>query len=317
EETYRFLTYVGRNKLIAATYYGTRKLLNIALATVEWVDTSRLSNIQEKPILLGKKLIISGNMFSQNKLLIVNPQTGELEKEMSNPSDTHFDVSDGKILLGNRCLDSETLEPLWFFKHGIARSFDCFDAVNFWNYDVYKILDWDGNVILDKDYQFYPGSNFCYDPCLLKPGTSNGRYFLVTEKGFLVSYGNKPESITYTIGDNFVTANGKKIALETKPDVNSKGELVVDPVGFLEPLGWISSHINDERFKSLYLHDYKRQIELFGSVASKPSYRKMKRIQCKTNDKGVLVLPLETMVTEFGLTMTKDGDKFKLSYQSK
>ena len=317
QESYRFLTFAGKDKIIAATYYGTTKLLNMALGKVEWVVSNKLSNIKEKPVISGKKLIISGNVSDQNKILVLNLETGELVKEMNNSSDTQFVVSDGKLLLGNRCLDTDTLEALWFSYHGTTRSFDCFDAICFWQYDKYTIFDWNGNTTLKKEMQFSPGSNFYSDPCLLKPGTSNGRYAIVTGKGFLIGYGNTPESIIYTVGESFVTANSKKIALETKPELNNKGELVVDPVGFLEPLGWVSSHINNEKFKSLYMHDYKRQIELFDSVATKPSYIKMKRIPCKTNDKGTLVMPLDQMVTEFGLTMTKDGDKIKLSYQSK
>lgn len=316
EETYRFLTFVGRNKIVASTYYGTRKLVNMHTGKIEWEDASQISNLRDKPIVSGKNLLISGNMFSDNKLLIVDSETGKTNKVINTPLGTQFDVSDGKILLSDKCIDSETLEPLWFTHHGYTRSFDCFDTVCFWEYDNYTILDWSGNQVSAKNPEFYQNINIYYDSCILKPATSNGRFFLLTERGFLVGYGNKPESISFSAGNNFITANGEKIILENKPYTNDKGEIFVDPIGFLEPLGWVSSHNSTADKNSVYFHNYKKEIELFDSSVSKRQRSKIKRIACQTNN-DVIVMPLDQMVTEFGLTMTKDGDRIKLSYQIK
>lgn len=317
KEMYRFLTYAGKDRLIASTYHGTRKMINISTGEIEWEDSSILSDIQEKPIVSGKNLIISGNMFSQNKFLVVDLESGKVLKQINNKQGTQFDVTDGKILLPDRCVDSETLESIWSTAHGNVRSFDCFDTVCFWDYDTYKILDWNGNEISSKSSEFYPRNTRFYDSCITKPATSDGRYFLLTQDGCLVCYGNKPETIIYTTGDDFIVANGKKIKLEYKPKINNKGELILDPSSFLEPLGWVASHYKNTDNKSMFLHNYKKQVELYDSYRSRKTYRKIEGIPCLTESDGTFIMPLEQMVSEFGLTMTKDGDRINLSYQSK
>lgn len=317
KDPYRFLTYAGKDKLIASTFYGTRKLVDISTGKTIWEDTNKLSNIREKPVVSGKNLIISGQMFGQNKLLVVDLETGANLKELNYSYNSQCDVSDGKILLPDRCLDSETFKPVWFNIHGMFRSFDCFDTVCFWEYDRYKVLDWNGNEIQSKEDPYYPGDNLFYDNCIAKPATSDGRYFLVTERGYLVSYGNKPESITYTPGDDFIIADGNKITLEHQPRTDNRGVLVLEPASFLEPLGWVGSHYKHADSKVMYVHDYKKHIELYDSYRSRKSYIKSKRIPCQTEDDGTFVMPLEQMVSEFGLTMTKEDDRIRLSYQSK
>ncbi len=317
KESYRFLTSAGKNRLIASTYLGTRKMVDMASGKVVWENDGILTNIREKPVVQGKNLIISGLVFGINRLLISDLETGELVGQSLNPKGTQFDLSDGRILLSDRCLDSGTLLPIWHSVHGNFRAFDCFDVVCFWESDNYKILDWNGNEIATKNPSFLSGTIGLTDQCGTKPATSNGRYFIVTERGYLVCYGNRPEYISYTLGDKFISANGKKIMLQNEPFENDKGELFVDPVGFLEPLGWVSFKKWNKYENSVHMHDYERQIELYYSGKSRRHSQKYKQIPCLANEDGTIVMPLEQMVSVFGLAMTRDGDRIKLSYQSK
>lgn len=324
EHNYTFITFVSKDKIVASTVYGMKKLVDVAKKEVVWENNKNNTELLNKPVVCGKYLAVSGYLHKFEWLFFIDIETGKIAKSM-NQSNSCFDTSDGRFLASDYCFSTETLEPLWETGQGKSRFFDCFDSVFFWRYNEMSILDWNGNKAYSKwsKNRDISDSEYFWDDVWIKPAASNGKYALVTQFGYLVCYQNKPESISYSIGNGSFVADGKKVFLNTKPFVNDKGELMVEPRGFLEPLGWVSSHIDncwtDKPAQYMVFHDYNRKIAITDSDDPKilENIRANKIIKCKRTSRGVFVMPLDQMVTEFGLTMTKDGDKIKLSYQSK
>lgn len=321
---YTFITFVERNKVVASTLYGMKKLVDLKSQTVVWESNKNNTELLDKPVVCGKYLAVSGYLMKYEWLLFIELDTGKIAKSM-NQQNSCFDTSDGRFLASDFCYSTDTLEPIWQSGIGISRFYDCFDSVFFRSYDDISILDWNGNPAYSKhnNNRDIDWTLLFWDDVCIRPAASNGKYALLTQFGFLVCYQNKPDLISYTIGDDHFVAEGKDVYLENKPFANDKGELMVEPRGFLEPLGWVSSHVDgwwkDKITDLMVFHDYNRIIAITASNDAKllKSIRAEKILNCQKTPDGHLVLPLETMVTEFELTMTKDGDKFKLSYQSK
>ncbi len=314
KDDYSFITIAGLNRLFIATTKGMKKMVNIETGKVVWENDSLVRLILDKPIVSGKYVVVSGYDMNFERLMFLDLETGKVGKSLYHYN-AQIDASDGRVLTSEYCIDTYTLEPIWSLMLGWTRFYDCFDAIAFNDYDSFSITDWNGNTVAtkkpDPKLKQYPS-----DRCSLKPASSDGRYFLTTEMGYLISYANKPETITYNIGDDHISAVGKRVSLEHKPYRNDKGELVVDPIGFLEPLGWVSSHNEPLIDTFIVFHDYKRNIGIVKPDHVTTLLLKKKLIGHEGVNGGI-VIPFDTMVSEFGLTMTKDGDRINLSYQSK
>jgi outer membrane protein assembly factor BamB len=318
KDDYSFLTVAGHNKIFITTVRNIKRMVNLTTGKVIWENDSLIHTILDKPIISGKCVVVSGYQIHYEYLMFFDLETGKIVKNLPHYNN-QMDASDGRVLTSNFCYSTETLEPLWK-ADGYSRFFDCFDAVFVFEFDEMTIVDWNGNKIYSKKKNYsYVGHN---ERVWLKPASSNGKYALITD--FLVCYQNKPESITYSVGNGSFFADGKKVSLTTKPFANENGELMVEPRGFLEPLGWVSSHTDnwlaDEPAQYMVFHDYKREIAITDTDDPKifKKYIKAEKIiKCQKTPYGKFVMPLDQMVTEFGLTMTKDGDKIKLSYQGK
>jgi hypothetical protein len=321
---YRFITFVEKNRVVASTTYGMKKLVDLAKKEVVWQSNEKNTELWDSPVVCGKYLAVSGYIHKFEWLLFIDIETGKIAKSMVQSSSC-FDTSDGRILASDNCFSTETLEPIWNTGLGHSRFYDCFDSVFFWSYDEMSILDWNGNKVHSKwnSNRDISNSDYFWDGVWKKPAASNGKYALVTQLGYLVCYHNKPDMVTYLPGAEIIGADGKKVFLNTKPFANDDGELLVEPRGFLEPLGWVSSHVDgwweDKTSDFMCFHDYNRIIAITASDDPELlQYIKAdKIIKCQKTSDGRLIMPLEQMVSEFGLTMTKDGDRIKLSFQSK
>ena len=315
---YSFVTVAGLNKLFITTIRGLKRMVSLTTGKVIWENDSLINLILDKPIISGKYVVVSGYFIKFERMMFLNVDTGNVEKSFFH-NNAQIDASDSRVLASEFCYDTTTLEPLWE-SGGNSRFFDCFDSVFIYDFDEMIIVDWNGNKIYSKKRNNFYLENS--DLVWLKPAASNGKYALLTQFGYLVCYQNKPDLISYSIGDDHIVAEGKKVFLEQKPFANDKGELMVEPRGFLEPLGWVSSHVDgwwkNKTSDVMSFHDYNRIIAITASADPKllKTIRAEKILNCQKTPDGHLVLPLETMVEEFGLTMTKEGDKIKLSYKS-
>lgn len=316
--SYNFINIIDKNKVVASTSHGMKKLIDLRKSTIIWENNNDINELAEKPLVCGKYLVVFGYLVKNERLIIIELETG---KELVNRwcSLGNIDASDGKLLTGDYCYSTETLEPLWESNYGYSRFFDCFDSIFFWQCDSYKICDWNGNKVAEKfrKSEKLRNSDHFIDEVWTKPASSDGRYYLLTSFGYLICYANKPETVTFNPGSDYLLADGKQVKLEHKPFRSDDGVLMVDPRGFLEPLGWVSSHDDDFTSDRMIFHDYEKQIAVASSTERLYTYDLDKIIPATKTEDGVLVIPFDTMVSEFGLTMTKEGDRIRLSYQSK
>lgn len=317
KEGYSFINVVDGNRIVVSNYKGLCKMVNLAKGTVVWENSKGRTELWERPLICRNYLAVPGMMLRSEKLHFVDLATGLTTKE-DFIYGSQIDISDGRLVSSNFCYNMETLEPLWETR-GQTSFYDCFDAVCLSNFDQLSIINWSGKLDYSKSSN---NSNISWSPYFedgigKTPASFDGRYYFSTIQGYLVAYGNKPDLVSFTSGDGFLIADGKKIELENKPVKNSDGQLIVDPKGFLEPLGWVSSHYDSFKSDFVVFHNYQKLLAIASSTDNlyKPVMDKI--IPATTTDDGTLMIPIETMVTEFGLTMTKDGDKYKFSYPSK
>ena len=317
KEGYRFLNVVDGNRVIVSNMKGLCKLVNLTKGTVIWENSKHRNDLWEKPIISGKNLVVPGMMMRSGNLQFIDIASGLTIKEDSFNT-SQIDSTDGRVISSHYCYDTGTLEPLWE-TGGDARFFDCFDAVTFWNYGKMEIRDWSGKQLYKKTSQ-NQDINWCAyfdDGNFATPARCDGSYYFTTQTGYLVAYGNKPEHLSFRSGDDFITADGKKFKLSHKPFKASDGQIMVDPRGFLEPLGWVSSHYDPYAQEFVVYHNYEKLVAVASSTEDlyKPIMDKI--IPATKTDDGTLMIPFDTMISEFGLTSTKDGDKYKLSYPRK
>ena len=317
KNNYSFVTFVEKDRIVVSTSHGMRKLIDLAKEIVVWESNSNINKLLDKPQVCGKYLVLSGYLSNMEWMLFVDILTGNTAKKVSQ-ANVCFDVTDGRILTSYFCYDAQTLEPVWKSDFGFSRLYDCFDSVFFTDYNSIVIQDWNGNKSFEKKTTTQKLKNPHFDDRVwTKPASYDGKYFLLTTNAYLVCWGIKPDIITYTSGNDYITADGKEIKLEHKPFQSEDGKLMVDPRGFLEPLGWVASHDDAYSTKWVVFHDYEKQIAMTIPDSGLYTHDIDKIVTATTTDDGTLMIPFETMVSQFGLTMTKDGDKYKFSYPSK